>query len=157
MTRTNFSNQSASSFTSPSSRFIGVAANIVFAATVALAAFSTSGCTDPPAQPAMTDMAITCATGQSLCGASCVDTKTNTAHCGACDKACERGNYCVAGACTPDCPKSQTGCGDRCVSDNDRANCGTCGTACKDGEVCVTGKCQISCPGGQKGLFWHVR
>jgi hypothetical protein len=35
-----------------------------------------------------------------VCGASCVDTQTDTANCGACGNTCAAGQTCAAGVCT---------------------------------------------------------
>ncbi len=41
-----------------------------------------------------------CAEGQTTCGGACVNTQTDVAHCGACRRACNAGQTCVAGACS---------------------------------------------------------
>lgn len=45
-----------------------------------------------------TDSGPSCAPGQQVCGASCVDTNTSAQHCGTCDRDCG-GTTCSAGAC----------------------------------------------------------
>src|SRR5688500_3296389 len=40
-----------------------------------------------------------CAAPLVACGDACVDTRTDAAHCGACDTPCGAGESCVAGAC----------------------------------------------------------
>jgi hypothetical protein len=44
-----------------------------------------------------------CATGERMCGGSCVDTSTNSLHCGSCDTPCEAPSHatatCAAGGC----------------------------------------------------------
>lgn len=37
--------------------------------------------------------------GQTLCGEACVDTFSDSAHCGTCDRACASGTTCQGGAC----------------------------------------------------------
>ena len=41
-----------------------------------------------------------CASGQTNCGGVCVNTQTDTDHCGACNNACKGKMICVAGNCT---------------------------------------------------------
>ena len=41
-----------------------------------------------------------CGAGLSLCAFECVDTDTNTDHCGACGNPCSAGQTCVGGTCT---------------------------------------------------------
>jgi hypothetical protein len=87
-----------------------------------------------------------CTDGLSLCGASCVDTRANASHCGACGNACSPGNVCVNGACMQSCPASQTLCGGLCVSTRtDREHCGACGNVCAAGQVCSNGACALNC------------
>jgi hypothetical protein len=99
-----------------------------------------------------------CTGSEMYCGGDCVDTRTDVAHCGDCDTACDPGQICVASACQASCPTGQVVCGDRCVDpETDRAFCGASGTCagaeagaiCASGEVCVSGACATSCPAGQ--------
>ncbi len=48
------------------------------------------------------DAQSACPTGQSRCGASCVDTPSDSANCGACGNACPAGTVCSSGACCGD-------------------------------------------------------
>ena len=41
-----------------------------------------------------------CATGQTLCGTTCADTRTSAANCGTCGMACPSGQTCTAGKCS---------------------------------------------------------
>jgi hypothetical protein len=41
---------------------------------------------------------VVCPMGRTLCGDACVDTKSDPAHCGSCEKACQKGG-CKAGVC----------------------------------------------------------
>lgn len=41
-----------------------------------------------------------CQTGQTKCGTTCVDTRSNYNHCGACNIVCATGQACVNSACT---------------------------------------------------------
>lgn len=82
----------------------------------------------------------TCAMGQIMCAGRCVDTQTDSAHCGACAMACPMGNVCVAGACR--CPGAQLSCGGSCVDAQNNVNhCGACNNACSPGQNCVNGSC----------------
>jgi hypothetical protein len=93
--------------------------------------------------------AVTCGSGATLCGGSCVETQNDPANCGACGTACPAGQVCSAGKCGVTCLGGSTLCGTTCVqTQNDPANCGACGTACPTGQVCSTGKCGVTCLGG---------
>lgn len=81
----------------------------------------------------------------------CVDTQSNTSHCGACGKSCPSNGSCSKGKCV--CPqgKSTTCSGyDRygkpyslCVDLNsDNNHCGGCGQNCKVGHTCVNKICR---------------
>src|SRR5205823_3923958 len=93
-----------------------------------------------------------CPAGQTRCGASCVDTKTDLQNCGKCALICGNdagpipggGMYgCNMGSCGIICPQPKTECSGACVdvkTDND--NCGMCGNACVMGmETCLGGNC----------------
>jgi hypothetical protein len=58
-----------------------------------------------------------CATGSTCCGAACVDLQQSAQHCGACGTACTAGSK-------PGC------CGGNCVDLVSNVNCGSCGHAC---------------------------
>ncbi len=82
----------------------------------------------------------------TVCGATCTDTTSDTANCGACGKACAKGESCDSGACSP-CKGAV--CGDSCVDlQSDASNCGACGKACGAGETCVDGSCGSCCTNG---------
>lgn len=95
-----------------------------------------------------TDVGPTCAAGEAVCSGRCVDTRTDRAHCGACNNACPAGQLCVMGRCEISCPTGQTVCGDRCVdTQTDRAHCGACGRACSLPNAiadCVAGVCVVA-------------
>lgn len=80
----------------------------------------TSSCTACPAPSGGaatcngTSCGETCPSGLTLCGGSCLNIKTDAAHCGSCSNACPSGSTCAAGACT--CSGAST------------MSCGTCGT-----------------------------
>lgn len=69
-----------------------------------------------------------CDPGQVCCAAQCVDTATDSLHCGACDHACPQ----TAASC----------CGGHCIDiDADANHCGTCAHACGGGDMCCDGTC----------------
>src|SRR6476646_9743536 len=82
-----------------------------------------------------------CATGQTLCNGTCVNTQTNPNNCGACGSICPAGGACKNGACASgSCPSGETRCRGTCVNLLTNAqNCGTCGTACPAGQSCQNG------------------
>lgn len=58
------------------------------------------------------------------CGDRCRDLRSDDLHCGACDRACGRGERCVSGRCATACLVGEEICG-RCVPDGaDFVNCG---------------------------------
>ncbi len=82
----------------------------------------------------------TCAMGQQICGANCVDTQTDRGHCGGCNTACPAGNVCVGGSCR--CPGAQLNCGANCVDPQSNvSHCGACNRACIAGQTCTNGAC----------------
>jgi hypothetical protein len=92
---------------------------------------------------------LSCQSGMTDCGGSCVDLQSNRAHCGSCGDACAAGEVCSGGACELSCQSGMTDCGGNCVDlDSDRAHCGGCGNACAAGEVCSGGACELSCQAG---------
>ncbi|MFO0607475.1 MAG: MXAN_6577-like cysteine-rich protein [Polyangiales bacterium] len=95
----------------------------------------------PDAAPdAAPDATPACPMGQSMCGATCIDTMTDTANCGMCGTTCMAGQACVAGSCQ--CRTGTAACGGACVdTQTDTNNCGTCGNACPMGRSCVAGAC----------------
>jgi hypothetical protein len=100
---------------------------------------------DMPAPPV--DMpAPTCGAGQTLCGASCVNTVTDRANCGACGRICPSGQSCAAGVCqsgdlrepgractrSSDCPGS----GGACLPEQNGWPGGFCSYICAQDEDC---------------------
>ncbi|CAN5362869.1 hypothetical protein BH09MYX1_BH09MYX1_57320 [soil metagenome] len=79
---------------------------------------------------------------------TCIDTKTNQDHCGACNAACPSAQFCDAGTCDLGCdagvkcavPDAGLSCIDTQTSN---AHCGACNAPCTSGKVCITGTCQI--------------
>ncbi len=101
---------------------------------------SPTDATDAMASPDVTDAVSACPTGQTLCGAVCVDAQNDAANCGTCGHACATGQSCVTGACR--CPGATAACGAACVDTmTDSANCGACGAACPTGTTCTAGRC----------------
>jgi stigma-specific protein Stig1 len=87
-----------------------------------------------------------CEAGKSMCDGRCVDVTKSPRNCGACGRACEPGQKCVAGACsgTASCAAGKTMCPkeERCVDlSKNPKNCGGCGHACKPGQKCLSGQC----------------
>jgi hypothetical protein len=75
------------------------------------------------------------------CGGKCVDTMTDNAHCGGCDKPCEGGSSCKMGKC--ECPMDKPDlCAMSCVdTKTDNAHCGGCDKPCMMGENCKESSC----------------
>jgi hypothetical protein len=95
------------------------------------------------------------------CGATCVDTLTDDANCGACGFRCPAGFKCGGtGACSEDrCRDDETRCDGKCTTlANDPNNCGFCGHVCPaDRAGCLNAgcctpngrRCPASCAPGQ--------
>lgn len=86
------------------------------------------------------------------CGKACVDTRQDSANCGACGIVCQAGETCNAGTCA--CSGAHSRCGGRCVDlVTDSANCGACDVVCQATEVCDAGSCRCApqCDGFQCG------
>ncbi len=95
---------------------------------------------------------LTCATGETVCGAACVDTNTSNANCGACGNACSAGTECRGGTCVTPCRTGELRCGTMgtCTDpQTDVNNCGGCGTVCPSGQMCVSGVCNLVCTAPQ--------
>ena len=87
-----------------------------------------------------------CVTPRMVCGATCVDVRSDNAHCGGCGRACASAMTCVDGSCR--CTSGQTLCGSACVDTRvDATNCGACGVACPSGATCASAACV--CGGGR--------
>ena len=81
-----------------------------------------------------------CPTGQTCCGAGCLDLKTNRINCGSCGFRCPDGQTCCKGRCKD------------LAADID--NCGACDNVCvgdpnssNSDVICVQGECAITCRG----------
>jgi hypothetical protein len=92
------------------------------------------------------DVAYTqCPSGQSACGAACVNLTSSASNCGACGVTCPTGISCSHGQCACpggeevingrcQCPSGETLCGGSCVNTaTDPSNCGGCGNVCSTG------------------------
>jgi len=113
--------------------------------------------TAPADVPAATDLGPACAPSQRLCGRTCVDPRTDPAHCGACDRRCPTDGGCVDGVCVstpppcgalqqPCCAGSTCAAGLVCGAGTCTAPCGgagqrCCGTSCDAGFQCSSGLC----------------
>ena len=96
------------------------------------------------------DAAITCPSGQELCGSACADLKIDPDHCGSCDNACDGGKQCIDSACKLVCADGEDACDDGCHNlKTDANNCGECGKKCGDNEACVDGNCGVACAPGE--------
>jgi hypothetical protein len=82
-----------------------------------------------------------CVSPDVVCGNDCVDTMTDTDHCGGCNNPCVPGEFCVGAVCTADCGNLED-CGGMCADTNtDRLHCGGCNQPCDFASVCVGGSC----------------
>jgi hypothetical protein len=86
--------------------------------------------------------------------AGCVNLQSNSEHCAACDRACNAGEVCRAGACQCAIFGQSFCAGVGCTNLlTDALNCGACGAGCGGGQVCAMGACacpiagQSFCPG----------
>ncbi|CAK9787369.1 unnamed protein product [Cutaneotrichosporon oleaginosum] len=115
-----------------------------------------------------TDGKCQCPPGKTSCGVysmSCVETSSDTSHCGGCFQPCPAGQQCQGGKCLA-CAEGRKVCwGNDCSNlMNDNENCGDCfntredslTSQCQVGDNCVNGTCvgnagcgpgQIRCPG----------
>jgi Stigma-specific protein, Stig1 len=100
-----------------------------------------------------------CPTGQTKCGAVCVNLQSDSQNCGTCGTVCPAvANgmpVCTRGSCGFACSSGWANCdgnkanGCEANLNTDPRNCGTCGTVCSSGATCVSGRCQQACPTGQ--------
>ena len=93
--------------------------------------------------------AITCPTGEELCGNGCYNLKTDINNCGECGNACGD-KTCYNGECRYVCDNGlatcETGCSDL---SSDEKNCGKCGKTCETGQSCRNSACTVSCSTGE--------
>ncbi len=103
-----------------------------------------AGC-DPACGPGQSCTALGCVCddpGLAACGAACVRTSSEPAHCGACDRACGAEQVCQQGECAAECADPLENCGGACVDWlHDRLYCGNCETRCEGADVCLEGVC----------------
>lgn len=86
------------------------------------------------------DSGTNCNSPMTLCSGSCVDTKTDTQHCGGCGMACNGGQTCSQSIC---CSANEVVCNGACAdTSSDLANCGACGKTCTG--ICNGGSCVVS-------------
>jgi beta-glucanase (GH16 family) len=95
-------------------------------------------------------VASTCARETVSCGGTCVETRADNLHCGACGNKCPVGTACSMGVCEASCSVGQVACGGACIDPRtDAAHCGAsgdcsganAGTACGSGPTCQDGTC----------------
>jgi hypothetical protein len=96
---------------------------------------------------------VICASGQTGCAGTCVDTRVDARNCGTCGTACPSGQACMAGRCSPTCEGARVTCavgtGMACFDlQTDANHCGTCETLCPTGQVCAGGRC--GCATGER-------
>jgi hypothetical protein len=77
------------------------------------------------------------------CGTTlCIDTTTNSNHCGGCQSPCAPEEVCEASDCVG-CDSGLEACGDTCVdTQTDERHCGNCDSPCGGSQQCVAGECQ---------------
>jgi hypothetical protein len=78
----------------------------------------------------------------------CTDLDSDRRNCGLCGVVCERGSFCVEGACVDACPEPPLRtCGDRCVDLTSAPQaCGACDVSCGETGFCEAGVCSDRCP-----------
>ena len=72
---------------------------------------------------------VSCPSDKVNCGGGCVDTRSDSLNCGACDYTCFDPGTCCSGECVD--------------LQEDEMNCGTCGMTCFDPAVCWYGNCDL--------------
>ncbi len=93
------------------------------------------------------DATVSCEPPLVACEGRCVDTRSDPAHCGSCERFCSGGDFCEMGECVEACSGRFTRCGSACVDlRTDPQHCGACDRPCAEGRVCVDMACR--CPEG---------
>jgi hypothetical protein len=85
---------------------------------------------------------------------TCGDTRSDSQHCGACNRRCAVPNggtaRCVDGNCIAECSSGSHLCGDTCASNDAPATCGDrcspCSAPSGGAATCNAGSCGVSCP-----------
>ena len=78
------------------------------------------------------DMPAACPADHVMCGADCIDVKSDPSNCSRCGKTCAFDEGCKDGACFLLCAPGTTACGGKCVDlTSDLANCGKCDNCVK--------------------------
>ena len=90
----------------------------------------------------------------TVCGVECVDTETDTLHCGACDASCNAGEVCVTGNCCVPSPEDCNGVDDDCDGIVDEGTGADVG--CEPGIACVAGACECEAPFACGGMCVNV-
>lgn len=110
---------------------------------VFIALFIVSACEDSAPGSSVPQTPSVCTL--DLCGTECVDTATNSRHCGACDNACGANEQCMNRACVPvatACEGGKVSCNGQCVDVlTDSEHCGECNTECGDNMSCQNAAC----------------
>jgi hypothetical protein len=95
---------------------------------------------------------ITCASGLTACGTSCVNTRSEFSHCGACGNTCRSGQYCTSSACQQlpaTCTQTAGSCPPSHFCDPRNSQCVFgCQTNsnCGNGQICDTSRNLCTCP-----------
>jgi hypothetical protein len=104
---------------------------------------------DPGEAGAAPDESGNCDGDLTACAARCVDTASNSNHCGSCGNACAVGSVCIDAECAT-CPDDQVACDGQCIDPNtDSTYCGATadceaenrGLTCADDQACSEGAC----------------
>jgi hypothetical protein len=139
-----------------------IATAVLAMGALAVACSSTGEPTDQARDPLETPA---CDAGLTNCNGSCVDTLTDSSHCGGCGYACSvaEGFVCkpgrlangpragtLSGGCAYACQAGLVYCAGTCVDPHrDIHHCGGCDHACESGQLCNLGACITGCPNGK--------
>ncbi|MCL4390190.1 MAG: hypothetical protein M1484_02070 [Patescibacteria group bacterium] len=100
-----------------------------------------------------TGAGISCSTGQTLCGSTCMNLQTDNNNCGSCGNACTSNQTCTNGSCQITTTVTHLECGNNatCVAvagvGNNLNGCTTAGQSCTTTQSCSSGQtlCGSSC------------
>ncbi|MBI5479395.1 MAG: hypothetical protein HY906_11090, partial [Deltaproteobacteria bacterium] len=88
-----------------------------------------------------------CTGGLTACGTACVNTQSDVANCGGCNRPRASPQVCAAGTCSDSCQAGYENCSGSCADlQRDPTHCGRCDVTCSPGASCEAGQCV--CPGG---------